>query len=259
MKHIIWIFIALFLSSCIKTETTKNHKENKVRIFTSNKGYDTRPHSYWDTDQREPEGIEPDLIRAILEKLELEYEFVDKFNYKSIVDIRIFALIEDVADISMWGISITDKRKEQVLFSEPYYTDALGILVNEDSDIHSIGDLEGKIILTTRAMTCYEWAKQNLKSSKVISELNLDDPLLQPDEVLKLGLADAYILDHSFLNSILNTSDHSMRILPDRLREEPLGIAVSKKRPELKKMIDRALREMRATGELEKFTSRFEQ
>ncbi|MEI3166589.1 MAG: transporter substrate-binding domain-containing protein [Lachnospiraceae bacterium] len=56
-------------------------------------------------------------------------------------------------DLVIATFTITDERKETYNFSTPYYTDAVGLLVNNDSGIESIEDLDGKIIGVAQSST----------------------------------------------------------------------------------------------------------
>ena len=56
-------------------------------------------------------------------------------------------------DLVIATFTITDERKETYNFSTPYYTDAVGLLVNKDAGIASIEDLDGKVIGVAQAAT----------------------------------------------------------------------------------------------------------
>ena len=56
-------------------------------------------------------------------------------------------------DLVIATFTITEERKETYNFSTPYYTDAVGLLVNNNSGIESIEDLNGKIIGVAQSST----------------------------------------------------------------------------------------------------------
>ena len=56
-------------------------------------------------------------------------------------------------DLVIATYTITEERKLSWNFSEPYYTDAVGLLVLKDSGINSIEDLDGKVIAVSQGST----------------------------------------------------------------------------------------------------------
>ena len=62
-------------------------------------------------------------------------------------------------DLVIATFTITAERKETYNFSTPYYTDAVGLLVNKDSGINSIEDLDGKIIGVAQSSTTKDGLK----------------------------------------------------------------------------------------------------
>lgn len=63
-------------------------------------------------------------------------------------------------DLVIATFTITPERKETYNFSTPYYTDAVGLLVNKESGIDSIEDLDGKIIGVAQSSTTKDGFKK---------------------------------------------------------------------------------------------------
>src|SRR5690625_517593 len=104
-------------------------------------GTDTNyvPFEFLDQETGEYIGFDIDLIDAIAEEIGFEYE-LNPMDYSGITP----ALQTGNLDIAIAGISITPERAETVDLSDPYYDAGTAIMVQEDSDIHTIEDLAGK-------------------------------------------------------------------------------------------------------------------
>ena len=87
------------------------------------------PFEYKDEKTGELAGFDMDLIRAVAKEI--------GFKKCTVVDIRFDDLIPAInahkADISIAGLTITDERKKQVLFSQPYYKSGLSFIIRKDA------------------------------------------------------------------------------------------------------------------------------
>ncbi|MCR5536142.1 MAG: transporter substrate-binding domain-containing protein [Succinivibrio sp.] len=86
-------------------------------------------------------GMENTLGKLIADKLGTKVEFVPVTAAN-----RIDMLNSEDIDLVIATFSVTPERKKLVDFSTPYYVDNVSILVNKDSPIHSLKDLDGNTI-----------------------------------------------------------------------------------------------------------------
>ena len=84
-------------------------------------------------------GIEVDILQMICDKLGVEMELVS-VDFESVLP----GVQTGKYDVGMSGISVTEERKKNVLFTDPYCLAAQAIVVNEGSPIASKADLDGK-------------------------------------------------------------------------------------------------------------------
>lgn len=146
--------------------------------------------------------------------------------------------------------TITDERKERFAFSESYYTDYIGLMVNTLGDnpnslgrneIRSIADLDGKYIgvakhATTRtAFLNYMDTMNTLKTSPIFMEYESYERLFR---ALKKGEIDVMAVDVSILNGYV---DKSTKILNDRFGGQHYGAAVLKENRLLLDAVNAAL------------------
>lgn len=108
------------------------------------------------------------------------------------------ALNAGQCDIVASGITITDERKANMDFSEPYFDADQGLLVAEGSDLSTLESLEGKTIAVQVATTGAAWAEENGLQSVVFDDLGAQVQALQTGQV------DAVINDVATLSPFIS-------------------------------------------------------
>ena len=96
---------------------------------------------YKNPDSGEFEGLEIDIARKIADELGVDIEFTPVT-----AQTRGPRLDNGQVDLVIATFTITEERKLLYNFTTPYYTDAVGFLVNKDSGIKTFTDLNGKTI-----------------------------------------------------------------------------------------------------------------
>ena len=74
-------------------------------------------------------GFDMDLIRAIGKQLGYKVE-ISAMGFDALIP----ALQADNIDVALAGMSITEERKQQVIFSDPYYKSGLLVMVPKDNN-----------------------------------------------------------------------------------------------------------------------------
>ncbi len=98
-----------------------------------------RPFEY-ETPQKELVGFDVDLMRAIAKAEGFDVKFINT-PWEGI-----FATVDKGdRDIIMSGITITDKRREAVDFSKPYFLAHQLILTDKNTKIEKLADLKKEI------------------------------------------------------------------------------------------------------------------
>ncbi|HFI0446450.1 TPA: transporter substrate-binding domain-containing protein [Streptococcus suis] len=96
---------------------------------------------YKNPDTDKFEGMEIDIARKVADELGVDIEFTPVT-----AQTRGPLLDNGQVDLVIATFTITDERKLLYNFTTPYYTDAVGFLVNKDSGIKTFTDLNGKTI-----------------------------------------------------------------------------------------------------------------
>ena len=164
-------------------------------------------------------GIEADLLAVISQKLGVELE-IQQMNFESVLP----GTQTGKFDVGAAGISITDERKENVLFTDAYCLAAQAIVVVEGSAIKSKADLEGKKIAVQTATTAWEFCTEN--GYNVNAYANNSDAQL----ALQTGKVEAWVIDDLTAAEMVaaNNADESavkLVVLSEAMTSEPYAFA----------------------------------
>ena len=101
-------------------------------------------------------GIEVDILKKVAEKMGMELD-LQQMDFDSVIP----GVQAGKFDVGMSGITVTDKRKENVDFSSVYFMAAQAIVVTADSGITGKADLEGKKVSVQTGTTAEEYCMGN--------------------------------------------------------------------------------------------------
>ncbi|MBQ9687097.1 MAG: transporter substrate-binding domain-containing protein [Oscillospiraceae bacterium] len=129
-------------------------------------------------------GIEVDLLELICEKLGKTLQ-IEQMDFDSVLP----GVQAGKYDVGVSGISVTEKRQKNVLFTDPYCLAAQAIVVLGGSDITGKADLDGKKIAVQTGTTAESFCMEN--GYEVSSFAANSDAEL----ALVTGKVDAWVID----------------------------------------------------------------
>lgn len=195
-------------------------------------------------------GYDVDVANEIAKRMGIQrVEFVGS-NFQSFIP----GVQADKFDIVISGQTITEERKQQVDFSDPYEVNGVSIFVNATNDsIKAVEDLAGKRIAVTAGGTQEKYAREKIANADVKSYEN--GTLALTD--VGLGRADAY-LGSRFVGAYL-AEKNSLRVKPTPgfLEKEVNAMSIKKGETALKAEVDRALASMIADGTLTRISKQW--
>lgn len=128
---------ALALTACGGSSSSSTPEQKTITVATSNDA----PFCFTDQASGELKGIDCEMINAIAQAKGWKIKtFVTDFNT------LIPGLMAKKADVIVDAMYITDKRKEQITFTDPWYTEGEGMLVPGDSTLKTREDVKGKVL-----------------------------------------------------------------------------------------------------------------
>ncbi|MGQ7355135.1 transporter substrate-binding domain-containing protein [Streptococcus suis] len=197
---------------------------------------------YKNPDTNKFEGMEIDIARKIADELGVDIEFTPVT-----AQTRGPLLDNGQVDMVIATFTITDERKLLYNFTIPYYTDAVGFLVNKDSGINDIEDLDGKNI----------GVAQGSNTRTLISELaekyGLDVSYTELGSYPELSVSlrahriDAFSVDQSILSGYVSSKS---QLMDYSFSASNYGIATKLSNTELNDYLNSLIEEWTADGSL---------
>lgn len=159
-------------------------------------------------------------------------------------------------DLVIATFTITDERKETYNFSTPYYTDAVGLLVNKDSGITSIEGLDGKVVGIAQSANTKEVTMKyvNEKGLKVKPEFQEFDGYPALAQALATKQIDCFSVDRAILSGYVNDKN---QILADRFAEQDYGVASAKDNTGLAGLVEERVTSMISDGSMKKLQDKW--
>ncbi len=192
----------------------------------------------------EPEGFDIDVSKSLAEHMGLEVNWLPSQDFDTLVP-----TIKNggKADVAIAGMTITDKRKEEVDMSDPYVDSNQSVVVKVGSGESSDTlDDASKTIAVQSGTTGQEWAQENLPNA-TIKPLST---VIEAMNGVQTGLYDAVVCDLPVSRYQIKMSYSDLEIVDEIATGEQYGIAISKDNPGLTAAINAALAEMREDGSM---------
>lgn len=127
-------------------------------------------------------------------------------------------------DLLSIGLVATAERQKSVYFSKPIYYGENALIVPADSTVKAAGDLAGKRVGAGANSTQYDFAKQALTQSTLVSEPTNSAAISQ----LQSGNLAAIVLGGTQASTLMKTSSSKFRIAFTVQQTTPGAIAINK-------------------------------
>ncbi|MDR3300626.1 MAG: amino acid ABC transporter substrate-binding protein [Candidatus Accumulibacter sp.] len=194
-------------------------------------------------DKNEIVGFDVDLAREAGKRLGLDVTFkpIDwsakeaELNGKRI-------------DVLWNGLTITDERKVNILFTKPYLENRQIVIVIESSPIQAKAELAGKTVGVQDGSSAVDAIDKDLETAKVIGELKRFSDNVTALMDLSAGRLDAIVMDEIVGRYYTAKKPGEYRVLGEDLGAEEYGVGMRKADTELMGKIDQALDDMKADG-----------
>lgn len=153
-------------------------------------------------------------------------------------------------DLVIATFTITEERKQSWNFSDPYYTDAVGLLVLKDSGISSIEDLDGKVIAVSQGSTTKAAFTSYIeeKGYNVTPEFEEFDGYPSMAAALAAKNVDVFSVDRAILAGY---NDDTTEILPDRFAEQEYGVASKLDNKGLAELVNGVVTDLKDSGKMD--------
>ncbi len=206
------------------------------------------PFEMVDETTKELSGFDIDLFKAIAQKANIQYEFVNLP-----FDPMLAGLSQCQYDMAIAAITITEERQKEFLFSDPYIDAGQIIVVNQDNEsINSKSDLSGKTL------------GAQLGTTGEIEAQAIDGVTYKPYDTYDLafldlanGQIDAVIADYPTALGFIAKNPDKLKTVGDKFTNESYGIAICKDKAFLVDIINPALQAVKDEGVLTKLAAKY--
>ena len=190
-------------------------------------------------------GIEVDILELIAKELGVELEII-QMDFDSVL----LGVQAAKYDCGMSGITASEDRKQNMLFTTPYYNAAQVIVVKEGSAITGKADLTGKKV-SVQTGTTAESGCQDEGIAVQAFNANAD-----AKAALTTGKVDAWIVDNLTAIQMVEDGD-GLVILSEKMTEEPYAFAFAFGSEDLVAEIDKALKTLIDNGTVESIFAKY--
>lgn len=192
-------------------------------------------------------GFDIDLANAVAEKMGLTVE-VKPIDWDS----KDMELSSGKIDVIWNGFSITDERRKEVLFSNPYLSTKQSVIVKAGSDIKTKADLAGKKIALQDGSTSEDAVKADTATYETIGDDNISRFKENSQVLMEVdaGRADAAVIDEIFVRYYLQKENmlDKFVVLEEGFDEEDYGVGGRKGDYSFMEALNIALDECKAEG-----------
>jgi polar amino acid transport system substrate-binding protein len=214
------------------------------------------PLNFADPKTGEGIGWEYDAFNEIGKRLNLKVEWK-----LASWDTMIEAVRNGQFDVGMDGITITDERKKQVDFSDPYMTSQQFMLVraaeNRFTDAKSFAASKDLLIGAQAGTTNFYVAVNNvLDGNEKNPRIKLFDTFGASVQALKSGDVDLVLMDKTSAAGYMGASPNSFKIVGEPLGTEEFGF-IFKPGSDLVAPVDAAIKAMKDDGTIDKLNQKW--
>jgi polar amino acid transport system substrate-binding protein len=243
MKKLIWLLLVTVLAGVVLV-SCGGGTPAKIRVATD---ATWPPFEYVNDQTKQIEGFDIDFMNAVAEKENLNIEFVNVAW-----DPLLAGMAQGTYDAAISSITITEDRKKDMLFSDPYYAAGQIVVVQKsNTTVNSKDDLTGNVgaqLGTTGAMEVEKITTANLKT--------YDDIGLAFQDLMN-GQITAVVCDNPVAMQYVGKNPDKLKTAGTVFTDEYYGIAVAKGKTELLEKINKGVKAVLAEGIIKKLEEKW--
>ncbi|WP_010238339.1 ABC transporter substrate-binding protein [Clostridium arbusti] len=259
MKKIVALLIGLMISvtvfaGCGKSTTSSDNGGSTLSKIKSAGTIvigvdDTYPPMEFRDKSGKLVGFDVDVADEVAKKMGVKTKYVPT-SWDGIF----LALNSKKFDMIQSSVSITDERKKNMIFSEPYIYGGSSIFVRTDNTTIKTGDdLKGKIIGCQVGTTSQD-VLSKMTGMKEVKKYNaMTDAFMD----LANGRVEAVVSDPEVGDYYISSQKDKIKRLSAALNEEPIGTAFRTSDKDLRDAYQKAFDELKKDGTLSKISEKW--
>ncbi len=151
-------------------------------------------------------------------------------------------------DVLWNGLTITEERKANILFTTPYLENRQIVIVLDKSPIKAKADLAGKVVGVQQGSSAVDAIKKDEATAKSLKELKEFGDNVAALMDVSAGRLDALVVDEVVGRYYTAKKPGEYRVLEDNFGTEDYGVGTRKEDTELMAKLQKALDDMKADG-----------
>ncbi|MEK3792255.1 amino acid ABC transporter substrate-binding protein [Paenibacillus sp. FSL R7-0204] len=238
-KQGLWILLLMALAVAVLSGcSSSGNKDGKLVIGIDDK---FAPMGFRD-DDNELVGFDIDYARAAVKKMgkEVTFQPIDWSAKES-------ELNSGRIDMIWNGYTITDERKNKVLFTKPYLENSQVVVVLADSTLAKLEDLAGMEIGLQSLSSAADALDANPIKAKLSGVSEFTDNVLALTD-LKSGRLDGVVIDEVVARYYIAKEPDTYKLMEESLAPEQYGIGIKKGNDALLDELQKALDELSNDG-----------
>jgi len=248
------VVLTIVVTACSTKSQSDDHKEEKTDLLQDIKEGGTikiglmgtyQPYNFLN-ENKEMDGYDVDVAKELANRMGVEVEFVaQEFSG------MIAGLQTEKFDAVISQMTITDERKEQMDFTEPYIKNNVKVIVQEDNtSITSKEDFVGKEIGVGLGTNDETYLRTVVLPE--VGEFNIRtyDDVITTLKDLDAGRIDATINNLYAIKPVIEKNGYKIKAVGDAIKSDFAGVAIRKGNETLLKELDKHLAEMKEDGTL---------
>ncbi len=192
-------------------------------------------------------GIEVEILEKFAEEIGVELE-IKQMDFDSVLP----GVQSGKYDVGVSGITITEDRKKNADFTNPYFMASQAIVVLKDSDIKSKADLKGKKISVQTGTTAEEFCMA--EGYEVLAYQANNDAC----SALTSGKVDAWVVDNEVAIDLSAKTNGATIVLDEAMTSEPYGFAFPKGSETLVAEFNKCIEKWIADGTIKAIFDKYE-
>lgn len=197
------------------------------------------------------EGIEIDVLNLICEKLGVKLQ-IEQMDFEAVLP----GVQAGKYTVGVSGITVTEERQKNALFTDPYCLAAQAIVVTEGSPIICKADLEGKKVSVQTGTTAESFCMSSGYEVNAYAANN------DAESALITGKVDAWVIDDLTAADMVKANNANggtqLVILPEAMTTEPYAFALAKGSDDLVAEMNKIIKELIDNGTIAEIFEKFD-
>lgn len=236
------LILGLFMGCTAKvetpTDTSLSDVEEKGTLVI---GFTEYPPMGFMVDG-EATGFDLDIAKEVAARLGVEpvFQYIDW-------DAKVMELNSKNIDVIWNGLTITEDRAKEILFSKPYFDNRIVILTKADSTINTIAELSDLMVgveIQSSGQSALEGSEVFSGLKEMVQFTTISEALM----ALNSGSIDAIVADEIFARYAVSTDATSYRVAEEVFSSENYGIGFRLEDVALRDRVDALIDEIAADG-----------